>query len=309
MTFLANMDRPRAEMLRDKFAKLMPETTVVLADEPFAKSNVRYMLTWQVPEDIKTAYPNLEVIFSLGAGADQFVMSDVPEGVPIVRLIDDGLTAMMQEYVTMAVLALHRDLPGYIDNQRRQVWERVTVPPPTRDRRVGVMGLGELGQGALRALAPFGFPLSGWARSPRKIDGVTTYHGAAGLAPFLAQTDILICLLPLTGETRNILNRDLFDSLPEGAALVHVGRGQQLDHDALLAALDAGRLRAAVIDVTAPEPLPAGHAFWSDPRILLTPHIACITRLETSLRGICDNLRRHQAGKSLRGVVDPELGY
>ena len=309
MTFLANMDPSRAELLRTQFADLMPDVPVVIAGEAFDKTDIRYMLTWKVPEDIKTAYPNLEIIFSMGAGADQFVMSEVPENVPVVRLIDDGLTAMMQEYVTMAVLGLHRDLPGYIDNQRNQMWERVSVPPLTRDRRVGVMGLGELGQGALRALAPFGFALSGWARSPHGIKGVETFHGADGLHPFLAQTDILICLLPLTDATRTILDADLFDSLPDGAALVHVGRGQQLDHAALTAALDSGKLRAAVIDVTEPEPLPAGHPFWSDPRILLTPHIACITRLETSVPQICKNLQRHRQGEPLRGVVDPERGY
>lgn len=309
MTFLANMDPSRAELLRTQFADLMPDVPVVITGEAFDKTDIRYMLTWKVPEDIKTAYPNLEIIFSMGAGADQFVMSEVPENVPVVRLIDDGLTAMMQEYVTMAVLGLHRDLPGYIDNQRNQVWERVSVPPLTRDRRVGVMGLGELGQGALRALAPFGFALSGWARSPHKLDGVNTFHGADGLRPFLAQTDILICLLPLTDATRTILDAELFDSLPDGAALVHVGRGQQLDHAALTAALDRGKLRAAVIDVTEPEPLRAGHPFWSDPRILLTPHIACITRLETSVPQICKNLQRHRQGELLRGVVDPVRGY
>jgi len=309
LTFLANMDPSRAELLRTQFADLMPDVPVVITGEAFDKTDIRYMLTWKVPEDIKTAYPNLEIIFSMGAGADQFVMSEVPENVPVVRLIDDGLTAMMQEYVTMAVLGLHRDLPGYIDNQRNQVWERVSVPPLTRDRRVGVMGLGELGQGALRALAPFGFALSGWARSPHKLDGVNTFHGADGLRPFLAQTDILICLLPLTDATRTILDAELFDSLPDGAALVHVGRGQQLDHAALTAALDRGKLRAAVIDVTEPEPLRAGHPFWSDPRILLTPHIACITRLETSVPQICKNLQRHRQVEPLRGVVDPVRGY
>jgi glyoxylate/hydroxypyruvate reductase len=309
LTFLANMDPARAEALRTQFADLMPDVSVVVKGEAFEKSDVRYMLTWQVPEDIKTAYPNLEIIFSMGAGADQFVMSEVPQGVPVVRLIDNGLTAMMQEYVTMAVLALHRDLPGYIDNQRTKRWERVSVPPMAHQRRVGVMGLGELGQGALRALAPFGFSLSGWARSPHSIEGVKTFHGPAELHTFLAQTDILICLLPLTDATRNILDADLFNSLPDAAALVHVGRGQQLDHEALSKALDSGQLRAAVIDVTEPEPLPADHPFWSDPRILLTPHVACITRLETSVPTICENLKRHRQGNPLHGVVDQQRGY
>ena len=309
MTFLANMDRPRAEILRARFAELLPDLPVAVAGEPFDKAAVRYMLTWQMPEDVRTAYPSLEVIFSLGAGADQFVLSDLPDNVPVVRLIDGGLTGMMQEYVTMAVLALHRDLPGYLSQQREQIWGRVSVPPLASQRRVGVMGLGELGRGALRALAPFGFALSGWARSRRDIAGVTTFHGPDGLAPFLAQTDILVCLLPLTDETRGILDDRLFAQLPPNAALVHVGRGQHLDHDALTRALDAGRLRAAFVDVTAPEPLPQGHPFWTDPRIVLTPHIACITRIEASLPALAENIRRHRAGQPMEGVVDPSRGY
>lgn len=309
MTFLANMDRQRGEILRERFADLLPDLQVNLADEPFEKARVRYMLTWKVPEDIQTAWPALEVIFSLGAGADQFDMAQIPPNVSVVRLIAEDHAAMMQEYVAMSVLALHRDLPGYIDQQRRQVWAQVSVPPLAADRRVGVMGLGNLGQAALAAVMPFGFACSGWARSPRAIEGVTVFHGEDGLDPFLAQTDILICLLPLTDATTGILGPSLFDRLPMGAALVHAGRGQQLDHDALIAALDSGRLRSAVIDVTDPEPLPAGHPFWTDPRIILTPHIACITRIEACIPVVCDNIGRHRRGAPLHGVVDPVLGY
>jgi glyoxylate/hydroxypyruvate reductase len=309
MTFLANMDRARGEVLRKNFTDILPDLNVILADEPFDKSVVHYMLTWNVPEDIKTAWPQLKVIFVLGAGADHFDMSEVPDGVPVVRLVSDEHAAMMKEYITMSVLALHRDLPGYIDQQRRQVWGQVSVPPMPADRRVGVMGLGNLGQGALQALAPFGFTLSGWARSSRDIDGVTTFHGTEGLEPFLNQTDILICLLPLTDETKNILNQKLFDMLPQGAALVHAGRGQQLDHQSLIDALDAGQLRSAVIDVTDPEPLPAGHPLWTDSRIILTPHIACITRIEACIPVVSDNIKRHLNGKALCGVIDPSLGY
>ena len=309
MTFLANMDRQRGEILRTRFAELLPDLDVVLADEPFDKTAVRYMFTWNVPKDIATTWPSLKVIFSLGAGADQFDMATIPQGLPVVRLIAEGHTAMMQEYVVMSVLALHRDLPDYIDQQRRHVWKQVSTPPLATNRRIGVMGLGNLGRGALDALAPFGFVLSGWARSPHDIDGVTTYHGADGLCAFLAQTDILICLLPLTEATKNILNSDLFERLPKGAALVHAGRGQQLVHDAFLAALDSGRLRGAVIDVTDPEPLPCGHPFWNDPRIILTPHIACITRIDACIPVVCENIRRHRGGEALHGVIDPVLGY
>ena len=309
MTFLANMDRARGEVLRKNFADILPDLEVVLADETYDKSVVHYMLTWNVPEDIKTAWPELKVIFVLGAGADHFDFSEVPDGVPVVRLVSDEHAAMMKEYITLSVLALHRDLPGYIDQQRRQVWGQVSVPPMPADRRVGIMGLGNLGQGALRALEPFGFALSGWARSPREIDGVTTFHGKDGLEPFLNQSDILVCLLPLTDETKNILNQNLFDMLPQGAALVHAGRGPQLDHQALTDALDAGQLRAAVIDVTDPEPLPAGHPLWTDSRIILTPHIACITRIEACIPVVSDNIKRHLKGEELCGVIDPHLGY
>jgi len=171
------------------------------------------------------------------------------------------------------------------------------------------MGLGELGCGALRALAPFGFALSGWARGKHVIDGVRTFYGADGLRPFLAQCDILICLLPLTPATAGILDRGLFATLPQGAALIHVGRGQQLDHAALTEALDSGQLRAAILDVTEPEPLPQGHLFWSDPRILLTPHIACVTRIESCMPALANNIRSHQSGRPMRGVVEPERGY
>jgi len=309
MTFLANMDRERGEILRDLFADLIPDLEVVLAGEDFDQTAVRYMLTWRVPEDIKIGWPALEVIFSLGAGADQFNMAKLPDGVPVVRLVADDHAAMMREYITMAVLALHRDLPDYINQQKRQVWQQVSVPPPAADRRVGVMGLGNLGRSALDALAPFGFALSGWARSPHDITNVTTFHGENGLGPFLAQTDILICLLPLTDSTKHILNACLFDQLPPSAALVHAGRGQQLDHDALISALNSGKLRSAVIDVTDPEPLPKEHPFWSDPRVILTPHIACITRIEACIPVVCKNIQRHRRGETLDYVVNPALGY
>ncbi|EEB82915.1 D-isomer specific 2-hydroxyacid dehydrogenase, NAD-binding [Roseobacter sp. GAI101] len=309
MTFLANMDRSRAVAVRDRFAELLPDLDVVIMGEEFDQAAVRYMLTWNVPEDINEGWPALEVIFSLGAGADQFDMASLPEAVPVVRLVAEDHAAMMQEYVTMAVLALHRDLPGYIDQQKRQVWKRVSVPPPAAKRRVGVMGLGHLGRKSLDALAPFGFSLSGWARSPHEIEGVSTFHGSEGLGPFLAQTDILVCLLPLTNATRNILNKELFDQLPASAALVHAGRGQQLDHDALIAALETGQLRGAVIDVTDPEPLGSENPFWSDPRIILTPHIACITRIEECIPALCQNIQRHRRGEPLSDVVDKLLGY
>jgi glyoxylate/hydroxypyruvate reductase A len=171
------------------------------------------------------------------------------------------------------------------------------------------MGLGVLGQAVLRALAPFGFALRGWSRTPKQLPGITCYSGSGGLDAFLGECDILVCLLPLTDATRRILDSRLFSRLPQGASLVNVGRGGHLDQSALLEALDSGRLSAAVLDVCDPEPLPTGHPFWQHPSILLTPHIAGVTRPETAARVVLENIRRHRRGEPLRDVVDRATGY
>lgn len=308
MTLLINMDEARGAHLRKLLADLAPGQKVVLQSDDPDPAQVRHILTWLVPEDLNR-YPNLATVFSVGAGVEQFLGAELPDGVGLVRLISPGLTAMMQEYVTMAVLALHRHLPAYIDQRAHQVWKMVAIPPPAGYRRVGVMGLGELGRAVLEALRPFGFQLSGWARSPHAIDGVETFHGPQGLDGFLADLDFLVVLLPLTPETTGILNADLFARLPKGAHLVQVGRGRQLVQDDLLAALDSGQVAAAVLDVTDPEPLPQGHPFWTDPRIILTPHIACITQVEALAGPLAENLRRFDRGEAMSGAVKRTRGY
>jgi glyoxylate/hydroxypyruvate reductase A len=308
MTFLYKANAVRGAEWARIFAARAPDLPFRLWPDVGDPAQVRYLAAWRPPENIAATFRNLELVFSVGAGVDQFDFSQLPPNIPLVRMIDPGIRESMIEYATMAVLALHRDLVDFIAQQREQVWREIQIISAS-SRRVGVLGLGLLGQAVLERLKVFGFPLAGWNRSPRDIAGVTCYAGESALPEFLAQTDILVCLLPLTDETRGILNRDLFARLPRGAKLVNVGRGGHLIADDLIEALDRGVLSAAVLDVVEPEPLPAGHPLWSHPRILLTPHNASMTIPESAVDYVLETIGRHRRGEALPGLVDRERGY
>jgi glyoxylate/hydroxypyruvate reductase A len=270
---------------------------------------IAYALVWQPPKGELKRYPNLKAIFSVGAGIDHLASDpELPQGIPVVRMVEPGLTAGMSEYVTLAVLSHHRFMLDYAAQRAAKFWQEIPQLP-AEARQVGVLGLGVLGRDALETLKPFGFKLAGWSRSPKSISGVTCFHGSGGLDEFLAGTNILVCLLPLTPETEGLLNRQTFAKLPAGAAVINVGRGGQLVENDLLEALDSGQVAGATLDVFQKEPLPDKHPFWEHPRVFITPHVASMTVPQSAVRAVVANIQRLEAGEALQHVVDLNRGY
>ena len=270
---------------------------------------IDYALVWRPPRGELAGYPNLKAIFSIGAGIDHLQSDpELPRNLPVARMLDPALSAGMSEFVVLAVLHHHRAMGEYARQQRERVWQALPQVLAAR-RRIGLLGLGALGRAAAARLLPFGFPVCGWSRGPRQVAGVTCHHGEAGLHAVLAESDILVCLLPLTAATAGILNAETFARMPRGAALVNVARGGHLVEDALIAALDSGHLCGATLDVFHSEPLPAEHPFWTHPKIVLTPHAAAATLPETAARAVAENIARCEAGEPLRGAVDWDRGY
>lgn len=308
MTLLYKADPDRGRQWARLFAEKAPDIPFRLWPDIGDPSSVRYLAAWQPPDDPVHTFPNLEVVFSVGAGIDQFDLSRVPDHVAVVRMIEPGIIEGMVEYVTHAVLTIHRDLLDYAQQQQQRVW-RELPPRAAATRRIGVLGLGMLGVAVLERLRLFNFPCAGWGRSPHALEGIECYAGSETLDMFLARTDILIGLLPLTPATRGLLDRRLFAKLPRGASFVSVGRGPQVNQQDLLDALDSGQLHSAILDVTDPEPLPASHPLWTHSRVRITPHIASTTRPDTAVDVILDNLRRHRAGLPMLGLIDRQRGY
>lgn len=305
---LYKADPVRGRIWAEVFAAQAPDVEFHIWPERGDPARVDYLVAWDPPLDWVASFPNIKVLFSSGAGVDQLQLSQVPQHIQVVRMVEPGIVQGVVEYVTMSVLMLHRHMPAYRHQQAHAVWRSIPAVPAS-SCHVGVMGLGVLGQAALQRLGAFGYQRHGWSRSPKETAGVTTFAGEDGLERFVASCDILICLLPLTEATRGVLGQRLFSALRPGASLINAGRGQHLDATALLGALDSGRLSHAILDVTEPEPLPASHPFWNHPRITLTPHIAGSTRPETAARALLANIRRHQSGEPLHDAIDRLKGY
>lgn len=277
-------------------------------------SQIEYTAAWLPPPDIVKSLPNLKVIFSLGAGVDA-ILSDptLPAGVPIVRINDPDLTGRMTEYIVLHVLMHHRQQRRLDENQRRKIWDSF----PTHaagDITVGIMSLGVMGQDSAERLRDLGFRVAGWSRTRKRIDGVHCYAGAAEFDAFLNRTDILVSLLPATPETDGIINRDTIRKLsrkgPLGApVIINAGRGRQQVAKDILAALDAGELHGATLDVFENEPLPPDSPFWTHPKVTVTPHCAADSEPEVICAYVYRQIERHRAGKPLENLVDRARGY
>jgi glyoxylate/hydroxypyruvate reductase len=287
----------------------LPDVEVRVWPDAGNLDDVHYAFVWRYPPGLLARLPRLRAIFSLGAGVESILRDpQLPQDVPLVRMVDPALAIGMNEFVLMCVLNYHRQMDLHAENQRQRLWLR-RVPPLPQDRRVGILGLGELGGLCASTLLRLGFDVAGWSRTAHTISGVTTFAGVDQLPQFLQRTEILVCLLPLTASTENIINRDTLAQLPRGAHFINVARGQHVVDADLLAALDSGQLAGATLDVFRDEPLPAQHPFWAHPRIMVVPHIAAITQVKTAARTLAANVRRCQAGEPLANVVDRSRGY
>jgi len=280
---------------------------VVEPGDPGARQ-AEVAVCWRPEPGALAAYPRLRLIHGIAAGVDNILCDPQLPRVPLCRVVATDLADGMSEFATWGALLYHRNLDRTLANQRLHRWQRVPQQPAARTR-VGIMGMGVLGSRVAADLQRLGFSVHGWARRPKALDGVRCHAGADALGPFLAQTDILVCLLPLTAETRGILNRATLQQLPRGAALIHVGRGDHMVTADVQRLLEEGHLRGALVDVFEHEPLPADSPLWDTSNLIVTPHIASTADNAGVLEQIAENVRRLQAGKPLLNLVDPALGY
>lgn len=270
-----------------------------------------YAVVWSPPQQFFDEQSRLKGIFNIGAGVDALLKLGLPAGVPLVRLDDAGMAVQMAEYVCHAVIRHFREFDRYEADVKQGKWPAYK-PQLRADFPVGVMGLGVLGTRVCRALAQFDFPVLGWSRTAKHIEGVQCFSGKAGFDSFLAATRILVCLLPLTPETENIMRSETLAKLLPRAYVINVARGRHLVDEDLIALIDSGHIAGAMLDVFRTEPLPASHAFRTCPQITLTPHTSGRTLRDESIAQIAQKIEALQSGApiaSLAGVVDLNRGY
>lgn len=306
LVFYSAFDDPVA--WRNALQAELPDLDVRTYPDVGNADEVTYALVWKPPAGFFSQFRNLKLVTNLGAGVDSLVGRDDLPPIPISRLSDPGMVSLMSSYVSFAVIRYARDIPIFEQAQRQREW-RYVHPRALSSIKVGVLGLGELGAPAATALAQAGFNVRGWARSPKSLPGVACFAGPDALPRFLADSEIVVVMLPLTPQTRGLLGAREIALLPKGAKLINVSRGAVVDETAMIAALQSGQLGGATLDVFTVEPLPKDHVLWRMENVLITPHLASITVPEAAARDVAESIRRVRAGLEPLHRTDPGRGY
>jgi glyoxylate/hydroxypyruvate reductase A len=267
-----------------------------------------YAVVWAPPQAFIDEQPQLKALFNIGAGVDALMKLRIPSSTQIVRLDDAGMSVQMAEYVCHALIRHFREFDQYEADVAQGKWS-YRRPRLRSECPVGIMGLGVLGERVARVVAQFDFPVMGWSRSPKQIDGVRCFAGEAQLPEFLRSSKVLVCLLPLTEETRDIMSRETLAQLQPGGYVINVARGAHLVEEDLIPLIDSGHLAGATLDVFRQEPLSAGHPFWTHPKITVTPHTSARTLREESIAQIVGKMLALERGEPVAGVVEPARGY
>jgi glyoxylate/hydroxypyruvate reductase A len=307
LLFVSEQDPP--DLWLPALREALPEVEVRQYPDMGDPEDIDYTLVYWPPKGLHAQLPNLKLIHSIAAGIDHIVADpDLPVGVPIVRMVDDYLRDMMSEYAVYAVLHFHREFPAYREQQLRSDWHR-GWPLYTPETDVGILGIGAIGSDVARKIGALGFRMHGWSRRPRQVEGVTSYHGEDGLHEMLGKCRYVVCVLPLTDETRGIVNANTLAAMPKGSYLINIARGGHVVDDDLLAALDSGHIAGAFLDVFNQEPLPAEHPYWLHPKVWTTPHVAGELVPRSCVLTVARHIRAHMAGDPVDGVLDRTVGY
>ncbi len=307
---IVNLDRQigNAQAWRDTFAAQLPDLDIRIWPEAGKATDIEYLAFIRPDFDVLPELPNLKAMFSRSAGVEAFINHPRLPKAALGKLEPAGGDPMMTEYVVMHVLRFHRDMPGYQAAQARREWRRVPIVRP-EERRIGFLGFGMMAKAPALVLQSLGFPVSAWVRSPRAAAEVPLFYGPDQLEPFLNQTDIAVCLLPLTRETEGIFCARTFAMMPRGAMVVNVGRGGHVVDADLIAALDSGQLSYAALDALKPEPLPPESALWLHPQVTVMPHVARRPTVAQLVTEIAANIRNIEAGGGLLQEIDKTMGY
>jgi glyoxylate/hydroxypyruvate reductase A len=307
---IVNLDKQigNAQMWRDNFAEQLPGLDVRIFPEANDLREVEYLAFIRPDFDVIPTLPNLRAMFSRSAGVEAFINHPKLPKVPLGKIEPSGGDPMMTEYTVMHVLRFHREMPKYQQAQTNKEWLRTRIVRP-EERRVGFLGLGLMATAPALILRQLGFPVSAWVRSPRQVEGIRMFHGEGQFEAFMSQTDIVVCLLPLTKETNGILCARTFAMMPKGAMVINIGRGGHVVDTDLIAALDSGQLSYAALDALKPEPLPAESPLWTHPKVTVMPHVARRPTVAQLVTEIAANISSIETGGGLLQQIDMTTGY